>query len=108
MVRMLLLMLAAVPGAAPFLLGSELLGALLLVLGLNAWNLAFLGYFVLIADNAPLLGHLGLTFGLLTSVGSVAWTAVITSPTVLPSIDAAKAASRSVPLPPAATASATP
>ena len=81
MVRMLLLLLATVPGAAPFLLGSELFGALLLVLGLNAWNLAFLGYFVLIADDSQLLGHLGLTLGLLASVGSVLWTAVITSPT---------------------------
>lgn len=80
MVRWLLLVLALIPGASPFLLGSELLGALLLVLGLNAWNLAFLGYFVLIADNAMALGHLGLTLGLLATVGSVVWTAVITSP----------------------------
>ena len=77
--RTLLILLAVVPGTSPFLLGHGVLGSLLLFVGLNAWNLVLIGS-IWIGDEASLLTGAGVTLGILTSVGSVVWTAVMTSP----------------------------
>ncbi len=80
MLRALLLLISLLPGSAPILLGRELRGALLLIVGLNAWNLAFIGFFLWHNERWELrLGWTGLVVGVAASAGSFLWTASLTS-----------------------------
>lgn len=81
MVRLILLLLAIIPGSSPILLGREVRGSLLLFAGLNAWNLSFVGFFLWINDDwATPLGWCGLLLGCLATAVSVTWTLRLTSP----------------------------
>ena len=80
MKRILLLILSVIPGVGPILVGRDVLGSLLLIGGLNFWCLAFIGFFLWIGPEGKWIGGLGLFLGLSSSIGSLVWTAIVTSP----------------------------
>ena len=79
MQRILLLIVAVIPGVSPFLLGHYLWGAVLIVLGLNAWNVLLIGALWL-GEEASLLQTLGGVAGVAASGVSFVWTLWETSP----------------------------
>ena len=78
LLRRFLILISIIPGTGPILLGRELAGALLLFIGLNAWNLVFLSHW-LVGNVAVICFWVGWSAGISSSVISVLWTAVLTS-----------------------------
>ncbi len=77
--RVLLLIVALIPGVSPFLLGHFLWGSVLIIVGLNAWNVLLIGTLWL-GEEASLLQTTGGIGGVLASGISFLWTLLETSP----------------------------
>lgn len=78
--RLLLLLVALIPGAGPILLGHGAVGALLMVLGLAGWNAVFVGAYLWQGPEAEWIAAAGWGVGPLCTLASWWWTVVATSP----------------------------
>lgn len=80
MTRLLLLLVAVIPGAGPILLGHGLVGTLLMLGGLLGWNAVFVGSTLWQGPEGYWIAVAGWGIGPLCTLSSWWWTFAATSP----------------------------